>query len=231
MKTINLENIICHNAPYKLINNNLFHIEELCEGIIQKPSNIIIKPKSIIVKLTENNKLDLNCSENNNIFDKNNILVCENNKINIPIEYATKENLAYYNCQLINNFEIFKLESPIYKIPYFLMEIDDNYVKDYIMNKNEGGGVYLEYHDTPHFHFPTNEYCNGFITIGKKINDEYEITGFKIPYGTGIYTPPNTIHNDCFLTGKWKVVYTNTNNFYTGIIRTKDNELVEFIKS
>jgi hypothetical protein len=108
------------------------------------------------------------------------------------------------------------------------MFIGKDYISHYIMNKNLGGGVYLEHHDNPHFHSPANKSSKGFLTIGKKYDNYIELTGFKIPYGTGVYMPPHTLHNDCFLIGHWNVVYDTSNDFFTGLLRTEDNELVKF---
>ena len=109
------------------------------------------------------------------------------------------------------------------------MTIGKNYYEGYIKGKDKG--IYLEYHDTGHFHMPLNEQCSGFLLLGKKMaycKRTYEhqiyLTGFEIPYGYAIYTPPNTIHCDLFLTGKYKVAYTMTNNYSTAIIKNKETK-------
>jgi hypothetical protein len=95
------------------------------------------------------------------------------------------------------------------------------------MDVDLGGGVYLEYHNNPHFHMPLEEYCSGYLVLCKKENDKYYIDAFKIPYGYAIYTPGNIIHNDCFLVGKYLVVYSVSKEYSTVILKTKNNNLVK----
>lgn len=229
MKTNQIISQIYPNRPYKFLWSKMFEIEELCEGNIRSMPKNIIKPDSIQINY-ENVESNLDNCKNSNIFDKTSTFICDEQKIKIPIVNATNENMAYYNCLLVNFNDIFIFSSHRTR-PYTLFEmfIGRDYVKNYIMQQNFGGGVYLEYHDNPHFHAPSNKSTGGFLTVGKKNSNRLEITGFRIPYGKGVYMPGGVYHNDCFLTGFWNVIYDDSNNYLTGILKTKSKEMVEFI--
>jgi hypothetical protein len=190
---------------------------------------------------TENNSIDIEnivkyttANENepveNNILGENGVMYCSSNIYELQAVMANKENLAHYNCELITMDDIFTLNTN-QKMHYMEMEIGKNYVKDYIMNPDLGGGVYLEYHSLPHFHFnpyPTN---GGYIILGHLVSrNTFELTAFQIPYNTGIYIPPSVIHNDCFLTGNYFVMYDIAPIYSTVLLKQrKTKKLVNFI--
>ena len=148
-------------------------------------------------------------------------------KYNIPIEVATKEKLAYYNCQFKKIGDNLGINCDV-NLPLTVVSIGKKYFNHYIMKKQHGNGFYLEYHDRPHYHQPLNYKASGFIILGKRINQElYHLTGFRIPYGYGIYMPKGVLHNDCCLTGDYLVIYSKTKNFSTANFYYKNN-LVKF---
>ncbi len=231
MKTNHLVTKVMPNRPHKFLWANLHEIGEMCEGKVKSLTTEVIKPESVKINYKISNEKVEDCNQHNNIFNKNSIITLDTKEINIPIVNGTKSNLAYYSCQLLHMNDIFifeALKERKSQLPLFEMFIGKDYIEHYIMNKSLGGGVYLEYHDNPHFHSPCNKSSKGFLTIGKKYDDYLELTGFKIPYGTGVYMPPYTLHNDCFLIGHWNVVYDDSKDFFTGLLRTEDNELVNF---
>jgi hypothetical protein len=108
------------------------------------------------------------------------------------------------------------------------MSIGPNYVEKWIWNKDVG--EYLEYHDRPHLHVPMNEDASGYLILGKLVGKEcYCLTAFSIPYGYGIYTPPNIIHSDAHLVGKYLTVYSKTESYSTVILKNKDGDNVNII--
>ena len=111
-----------------------------------------------------------------------------------------------------------------------IMSIGENYANDFLLKEDYGGGCYLEYHDTPHFHKPITEDSSGYLILGKVIHNKCHLNAFSIPYGYGIYTPPFVIHCDGFLIGKYMVVYTFTPNYSTVILK-HNNKItnIEFI--
>lgn len=65
------------------------------------------------------------------------------------------------------------------------------------------------------------------MIIGHSLGDEYMLSAFEIPFGYGIYTPPNLLHADAFLIGNFLVVYSVTDQFSTVIFRSRNQQLVD----
>lgn len=169
-------------------------IENSFENIINKNtfSNIL------------GNNVKLECTDCNYIFK--------------PI-IATNENLKYYNCKLIEKDHVINFDCDE-KMALFNMSITHAYVTDYIMDKNKGGGIYLEYHNLPHIHIPLNISSKGYIILAKqKKSNLYDVSAFIIPFGKAIYIPPNVIHNDCFLIGDYNVLYGKSYKYSTAILK------------
>lgn len=120
----------------------------------------------------------------------------------IPTVTATAENVKYYGLELIETGNDFSVTTARY--PIALMEYDygKDYKKDFLMQKQGGGGIFVETHDFPHIHIPTREDCGGYIVIGKRVSfDAFHFTAFRIPYSYALYTPAYTIHGDGTLVG------------------------------
>ena len=64
-------------------------------------------------------------------------------------------------------------------LPLCNVDIGVNYIDDYIMK--EAGGVYVEYHDRPHFHMPREPTAGGYIILGRDI-DEYILLAAFLKY-------------------------------------------------
>lgn len=161
-----------------------------------------------------------------NILGNNVELKCCSNCYYLKPVEATKENVAYYNCKLLDQNDNFyfnsKEDMAMYKVNITL-----GYVDDYIMDNERG--LYLEYFNTYHIHIPTNDLCTGYIILAKNISPEvYELSAIKIPYGKALVIPPNVIHNDCFLSGDYNIVYGKAKKYSTAILKNC-GELVKFI--
>lgn len=169
--------------------------------------------------------------EGNNILGDNGGLYFEESHIKIPKVKATKETLAYYGAILIPD------KSPIRfpnddAYPLWKMHVGPNYVRDYIMNKDCGGGFYLEFHhDQPHFHMVLDG--GGYYLLAKQIrNNTFQITAFELSNGQTVYTKKGAIHCDAALTGDLVVGYTASEDCSTVLLQTKTkNEMVnlEFV--
>eukprot|EP00479_Gromia_sphaerica_P009985 TRINITY_DN440_c0_g1_i1.p1 TRINITY_DN440_c0_g1~~TRINITY_DN440_c0_g1_i1.p1 ORF type:complete len:191 (-),score=30.44 TRINITY_DN440_c0_g1_i1:404-928(-) len=121
---------------------------------------------------------------------------------------ATDRGLSYYGASFIAIGET--VEFPLAEaFPIWALSVGDQYVDDYVMQPELGGGMYLEYHmDLPHFHMPLSKDAGGTYILGKKMNDmTYRLTAFEIPYGYAIYTCTGALHNDAGLYGPLLVGY------------------------
>ena len=188
------------------------------------------KPKrlKINIKILET---DETIQTNNNILGKNSFILIEDKLLKIPVELATNEKLNYYLCNLIENGDVFKLNNNC-DIQNLNISVGTNYLKDYILQPRLGDGLYIEIHNTPHFHQPLNSDCGGYLILGKIKRDELILTAFRIPFGKAIYTPPNIHHCDACLVGEYNVIYTITEKYKTYLIYNEDNKQfvdVEFI--
>lgn len=165
--------------------------------------------------------------DNKDGYDQSNILggigslIANTPRLYVPGEVATAKKVAFYGAQLVSVGDGINFETDT-KLPVTVMNVGSRYVQDYIMEQNGANGVYLEHHDRPHFHMPLNDEAAGYLVLGKKSGHSYLLTGFRIPYGYAVYTPPNVIHNDCFLIGRYLVVYSQTLNYST--VRLVDGE-------
>ena len=222
MKTINIVGTICPNKFYEISKENLIetHNNENTkylshENILCDIEPINFKIHNISQKWNNEKKLIIN---NSNILGDNGILKLDVDHIDIPIAETTINNLSFYDCTLLKIGDViqFDIESIL---PITVMNIGKNYAKHYLLNKNKGGGCYLEYHNTPHFHMPLNDKANGYIILGTNINDICHLSAFKIPHGFAIYTKPNVIHCDGFLVGDYLVVYTVTDKYSTVLLK------------
>ncbi|WP_325893534.1 hypothetical protein [Grimontia sp. NTOU-MAR1] len=146
--------------------------------------------------------------------------------LDVPVNTATQENLAYFGCRLVRVGEQITFDGDS-AMPITITSIGQKYVDDYLMNPNLGAGAYLEVHNRPHFHMPLNNLARGALILGKqKANDTIELSGFTIPLGFGVYTPPWVIHADSHLVGDYMVVFSRTDEYSTVLVRRQNNELI-----
>jgi hypothetical protein len=161
-----------------------------------------------------------------NILGGSGTLQIDQTELWIPQVVATAKNLSFYGAKLVKVGDIIEFETDA-SLPVTLTSVGSTYVEHYLKVENKGGGAYIEFHDRPHLHVPTDKSATGCMIIGHSRGDEYTLSAFKIPFGYGIYTPPNLLHADAFLVGTFLVVYSVTDHFSTVIFRTCDHQLVD----
>jgi hypothetical protein len=149
-------------------------------------------------------------------------------EIKVPVVEATEETLSYFKAHLLKPGDQFRFQTH-QRFPIFTMEIGEHYVPEYIMEK--GNGLYLEYHDEPHFHQPMDRAAGGVYVLAKKVGieghqDIFHMTAFKIPYGYAVYSEPGAIHDDAPTQGNWRVGYIDALNFSTVILKNDENRPV-----
>ena len=153
-------------------------------------------------------------------------LQIDQTELGVPGVKATAKGLSYYGAKLVKVGAVIEFETNAI-LPVTLMRVGCAYVDHYLKVEHKGGGAYIEYHDRPHLHLPTNESATGYMIIGHSLGDEYMLSAFEIPFGYGIYTPPNLLHVDAFLIGNFLVVYSVTDQFSTVIFRSRNQQLVD----
>lgn len=180
--------------------------------------------------------------DESNILGGNGLLLVDTTEgsIAIPIVEATEEHLSYYRAHLLENSDCFRFQTPSNNFPLFKMEIGHDYVEGYLMKKNKG--MYLEYHQEPHYHEPLNADAGGAYILAREVGDAplsadgierkiYHLTAFKVPFGKAVYTEPGAIHDDAATNGHWRVGYTialGIAEFSTVILLNASRELLAF---
>ena len=224
MKTINIINEIKPNLNYQILSENLILSEnKIKEQTIIQTIPLFLEIDNIWLKEeTIDNK-------DNNILGKFGKFITES-IINIPINIATSENVKYYDATLYNLYDVISFDSKK-MLPLTEMIIGVDYVNNFINIEHLGGGQYLEYHNTPHFHFSVSSDNSGYYILGKIIDDKIRLSAFIIPFNQSLYTPSNIIHSDANLVGKWLVVYSKVDEYSTVLLRDKNNNLTKIIFS
>jgi len=140
------------------------------------------------------------------------VLEIEADCMKIPVGDSTNEQLQFYGARLLRDGDVFCLSEKV-DLPLFEVEIGKEYVKEYMMKEKGAGGIYMEYHDAPHLHIASRkEHSSGWLVLGKEHDGNFELSAFQIPRNCAIYTHPLTLHNDCFLVGKYNVAFTDVAN-------------------
>ncbi|MEM9738158.1 MAG: hypothetical protein AAF770_03665 [Bacteroidota bacterium] len=156
-----------------------------------------------------------NQDDASNILGDIQTFTAKNQALSIPIAPTNYEMLAYYGARLLHQDESLLFDTHI-SLPLFEMSIGADYLKGYMLKKQYANGIFLEYHNRPHFHMPVKANASGYLILGKKIHeDTYYLSAFIIPFGSAIYLPPYVIHNDSLLVGSYYVLYAKADDFST----------------
>lgn len=231
MTTIGLQTVIKKGTTYLVTMKGLETMENYKGECLElSPVKNAQQPKHIEVEAVWDPNAQLDGS-GNNILGGNGRFLVKGESINVPVVVATDETLAYYGARTIRPGDKVRFPSDIY--PIWLMNLGKNYLDSFIMSE-KGGGMYMEYHnDKPHFHMPLSEDAGGYLLLVKKIEGEldgkaaakFHLTGFKIPYGIGVYTNRGSIHSDAPLYGLlWLVGYTDASDYSTVLIRQQNTD-------
>lgn len=147
--------------------------------------------------------------------------------IAVPVIQACDHSLAFYKATLIAHDTTVCFESQE-ALPLMHMDIGASYEAHYLMQAAHGHGAYLEYHNEPHLWVPLSPDCQGFVLLGREINAKFFLTGFKIPFGYGLYLSPYTIHSDAHLVGEHLIAYTLADDYSTVTLKNSRGDLVAF---
>ena len=216
MTTTKIINEILPGKMYEITNDNLILSDF-------KKSSIPIEDGENEYVVIKNNWIDAKniYTKESNILGFSGKFITNTNTIKIPIS----KNYSFFGIKMFKKGDHLNFPDLKTNIPVSHMDVGINYIDEYIMKK--AGGVYLEYHDRPHFHMPLNADSKGYMIIGKVVDDDLLLAAFNIPFGYALYTPENIIHNDCFLLGQYLVVYSKTKYYSNVIMKNKNNEPVK----
>lgn len=145
----------------------------------------------------------------------------------IPSCVATEEYLSYYKAHLLQSGDCFLFDTQR-EYPIFTMEVGTNYIEGFIKKK----GIYLEYHNEPHFHQPMESSSRGHYILAREVPGEpgyFHITAFAIPFGRAVYSEPFAIHCDAHTVGKWRVGYIDAEEFSTALLYNSNDQFTFFL--
>ena len=131
--------------------------------------------------------------------------------LGIPrIDDPSGTDFAFYGCRLLRHGNVIGFDEPL---PLFTSARTANYASDYLFT---GSGIYVEAHDIVHLHQPMagrgdaagRVTSGGYWVLGREMGpDLYWFSALKIPFGAAAAMPPGVIHNDVYLTGRYRAVY------------------------
>jgi len=153
MTTLDIINEVKPNTFYKIKSNELLELkyDEVSMSSISDIVCIVDTVKHISILNTWNNNIIID-TDISNILGESGNLYLDNDILKIPV--VNINDIVFYGCELYKYNDIIKFDIDC-NLPITIVEIGKNYIKDYIMKI--AGGVYLEYHDRPHFHMPLDD--------------------------------------------------------------------------
>ena len=145
-------------------------------------------------------------SDDSNVFgDSGFLMIHRKHDVDIPflnLLDCEKEMYERFGIRLYNEDETLpklKGKKDIYLVSY---RINENFASEYV-HSLKGPGIFLEYHDFPHYFTPVSQDFRGPVVVGKfNKRKELELVGLNLPIGKTVYFPPNLIHNDWYVVGK-----------------------------
>ena len=161
-----------------------------------------------------------------NILGNVGTLTLDRAELHIAEAPTTPVALGYYGACLLSVGDEFRFDTSV-NLPVTLMHIGPGYARGYLHVEDLGGGSYLEHHDRPHLHLPLDAAAAGFIVLGRRAGDDYLVSAFRIPFGSAVYTPPQVLHADPYLIGRYLVIYSVTENFSNVVFRAPDGGMVD----
>ncbi|CDZ77946.1 hypothetical protein BN59_02242 [Legionella massiliensis] len=153
--------------------------------------------------------------------------------LDFPVVDATsvpKDLLESYGVSLHSLSEVLSNDSDatLYATEY---EFKEDYMQDYVLQAEGGGGLFVETHSFPHFFIPMEESCQGGFIVGKQIDDEkWSFISLKVPCGSVLKVGANVIHNDSFCVGHHTIALTAARKADSVLLRKNGGEEMQMVQ-
>ncbi len=201
---------------------NMLEILGLDQGIIPRYDMLVTSPQELTLPATWKNKSQeaAKSGESASVFGSLGVLLVRPsfNIIEIPKMNALavpQSFLKKYGAELI------ALDSPIEMEPteheelenlYLVQyDFDEDYIEQYVMHAQGGGGLFVETHPFPHVFTPLSPDCGGALILGVDRGDGgFDFASFVIPFGFTMKIASNVIHGDSFFVGPYAIALTDT---------------------
>jgi len=157
-----------------------------------------------------------------NVFGSLGVLVIsisEQETIHIPKMHALavpSKILEKYGVTLIPLSQTFILEQELdpslKKLFLVQYNFSSDYINNYVMKLNGGGGLFVETHPFPQLFTPLSKDCSGALIVGTgdKSKGTFNFIALEIPFGYTLKIAPNVIHGDSFFIGPYAIALTDT---------------------
>lgn len=221
MITRDIISVIKPNQPYQFLfdDNNLPTLTAVdATPPRSRESDTIGRPKHAVLRGNWVDAVQASATDANILGGVGQLILEGTGTVTVPIVPANEADLAFYRAQLISPASIVNFATHE-NLPLTEVSIGKDYVEHYLAETELGGGEYIEYHDQPHFWAPQNEQSGGHILLGRQAGADYYFTGFHIPFGSGVYLSPYTLHSDAYLLGDYLVVYALSGHYSTVLLR------------
>ena len=113
-----------------------------------------------------------------------------------------------------------KFEHAQHKLRTITYDYGSKYLEDYLMPNN---GIFIEKHEFIQSITPINNNCNGFVILGREINNTLEFIAVHISFGYTLLIEPFCIHGDSTLKGMYMMAMTGNHT----AMNTADTVLVK----
>jgi len=196
-----------------------------------KESIDLMKPQELIIDALWNNKTQEIALTGNdaNVFGDLGVLLITPHQgiVHIPVMNALAipgEFLQKYGAALIPLDEPFVFDTVLHDLYLIHYDFDKDYIDQYVMHPNGGGGLFVETHPFPHLFIPLAQNCGGALILGVTCGDgQFAFAAFSIPYGFTLKIAAHVIHSDCFFVGPYAIALKMTEDADTVIFK-QDNE-------
>lgn len=152
-------------------------------------------------------------------------------QLTIPMQNAaavSADALAYFGATLIPvNQSISNFNTSPYPLCFVSYQFMPDYIEQYVLQPNKGGGVFVETHDFPHVFVPMSPDCRGGLILGREVGQQqFEFSAFSIPYGYAMHIKSNVIHGDSFFVGEYAITLTERSKASTVLMRKADESIL-----
>ena len=160
-----------------------------------------------------------------NVFGGLGTLTLSQSDFDVPEAPSTESALAYYGVRIYQHGDIVEFAAS-QNMPVTVTRYGPAYASGFLHVDGLGGGSFIEHHVPPHLHMPLDPSASGHLVLGRSDGDDYQLSAFRIPYGSAIYISANVLHADPYLVGRYMVVYAATDDYSTVVFRSRDGRLV-----
>lgn len=191
----------------------------LTPSAFQKPAKSI-HPEELKVHALwrDKNQEEVKTARNASVFGALGVLLFDTPTLRIPKMNAAKVPSTFlkkYGAKLIPFHKPVKIDSTEHPSlrNLYLIEYNFNvqYVSDYVLKPNGGGGIFVETHPFPQLFTPLSPQSSGALILGiHHGSDQYSFSAFKIPFGYTMKIKSMAIHGDSFFVGPYAIALNET---------------------